>query len=133
MWCRVLDYREYKIFEDEEPNLKDSSSIDDGVIISGHLNPFHLFERLHNAEIFTVNGTKCRYVDIVILEGLQIENFYVLSIKPHQKHKKKYKLDILKRFHITAHLNMDVKKNSYKCREQVVVLVVIHLKLKDLL
>jgi hypothetical protein len=88
VWCRVLDYREYKIFEDEEPNLKDSSSIDDGVIISGHLNPFHLFERLHNAEIFTVDGTKCRYVDIVILEGLQIENFYVLSIKPHQKFEK---------------------------------------------
>lgn len=53
-----------------ERNLKDSSSIDDRLIVAGHLNPFHLFERLHHTEIFAVNGSECRYVDVVVLEGL---------------------------------------------------------------
>jgi hypothetical protein len=54
----------------KKSNLEDSSSVDDGMIIAGHLNPFHLFERLHNAEIFTVNGSERRYVDVIVLKGL---------------------------------------------------------------
>lgn len=50
--------------------LEDASSVDYCLIVARHLNFFHLFERLHNAEVFTVNSSECRYVDVVVFKGL---------------------------------------------------------------
>ena len=70
-----------KWFRKSQFYLKDSRPVNDGIIVAGQLDPFHLFEELRHSKVFAVHGPEGRDVDEIVLERLQVERLNVLFVK----------------------------------------------------